>query len=179
MIFDDAEDDGYKSRSQKKRESTAVQKIGATLTSLPKAEIEALGLPDDLVAALLDWKKFPGHEAKRRQMQYIGRIMRDMNLDAIEEILEAHLSPKRAEAQQLHQIETLRDTLVNAEDNERERVLATITAQYPSAPLARLRHLAITAGAERAGKKPPKAYRELFRLLRDMHEDTAEESGQE
>jgi len=178
MIFDD-EDDGYKSRSQKKRESTAVQKSGATLTALPKAEIETLGLPDSLVAALLDWKKFPGHEAKRRQMQYIGRIMRDMDLDVIEEILEAHLSPKQAEMQQLHQVKTLRDSLVNADGSERERILTTIATQYPSAPMARLRHLAVTAGVERTGKKPPKAYRELFRLLRGMTEDTAEQSGQE
>ena len=178
MIRDDT-DDGYKSRSQKKRESTAVQKIGTTLTTLSKSDLAALGLPDDLVAALLDWKKFPGHEAKRRQMQYIGRIMRDMDLEAIEEALEDHLAPNRADAQKLHAIETLRDNLVNADDKARETLLATIAAQYPAAPITRLRHLATTAGIERTGKKPPKAYRELFRLLRDLDDDSPEQAEQE
>ena len=166
-------DDEYrdKSRSQKKRESTAVQKLGQTLAALSKGDLQSLDLPEDLFEALLDWKNYPGHEAKRRQMQYIGRVMRDMDLAAIEEKLEAHLAPSRAETKALHEIETLRDRLVNANGasgNDLQTELNALAARFPAAPLPRLRHLAETAQAERAGKKPPKAYRELFRLLKEL-----------
>ena len=177
MIDDDFDD--YKSRSQKKRESTAIQKIGTELTALSKADLETLGLPEDLFDALLDWKKFPGHEAKRRQMQYIGRIMRDMDLTAIEDALKARLAPSRAEIKRMHDIEALRDSLLTANEQERESILMDIAARHSAAPITRLRHLCVAVGAERAGKKPPKAYRELFRLLRDMGEDTGTHPVQE
>ncbi len=163
------DDDEYgKSRSQKKRESTAVQKLGAALAALPKPDLESLALPVPLLEAILDWKAFPGHEAKRRQMQYIGKVMRDMDIAALEEKLEAHLTPSRSATEALHGLEALRDGLVNAEGNELEAKLAALAADYPEAPLGRLRHLATAARAERIGGKPPKAYRELFRLLRGL-----------
>lgn len=169
MHFDDDNDD-HISRSQKKRDSTAAQKLGTALSSLPKGDLEALGLPGPLFEAILDWKKFPGHEAKRRQMQFIGRVMRDMDIAALEGALNAHLAPGRAETEALHGIETLRDTLTAASGDDLERELSALAARYPDAPVARLRHLASTAAHERAGKKPPKAYRELFRLLRAITE---------
>jgi len=165
---DEPEDDGYVSRSQKKRDSTAAQKLGAALTALSVADLEKLAIPTPLVDAILEWKKFPGHEAKRRQMQFIGRLMRDMDIADIEAKLESHLAPGRDETRALHAVEGLRDTLVNAEGKELETELASLAEQFPAAPLPRLRHLAVTAKSERAGKKPPKAYRELFRLLRDI-----------
>ena len=169
-------DDEYqgKSRSQKKRESTAVQRIGQSLAALTKNDLQALDLPEDLLDAILDWKSYPGHEAKRRQMQYIGRIMRDMDLASIEEKLETHLAPNRAETRNLHEIETLRDRLINAEEtsgNDLQTELADLALRFPAAPLPRLRHLAETARAERAGKKPPKAYRELFQILKKLASD--------
>ena len=162
--------DGYKSRSQKKRESTSAQKTGAALAALSKGDLENLDLPPALLEAILAWKAFPGHEAKRRQMQYIGRVMRDMDLPALEEKLEAFLVPDRAATKALHELEALRDSLVNADDKTLETELHTLAARYPAAPVARLRHLSVTARNERAGKKPPKAYRELFRLLRELAE---------
>lgn len=165
---DDFEDDGWVSRSQKKRDSTAAQKLGAALATLTKGDLETLDLPPQLLNALLDWKKFPGHEAKRRQMQFIGKLMRETDMAAIEDRLEAFLAPSREETKALHDVEALRDRLINAEDRELEQELAALAEQYLRVPVARLRHLAVTAKAERAGKKPPKAYRELFRLLRDI-----------
>lgn len=171
---DEPEDEGHVSRSQKKRDSTAAQKLGAALTALPKADLEKLDIPALLVDAILEWKKFPGHEAKRRQLQFIGRLMRDMDIADIEAKLESHLSPGRDEAKALHAVERLRDTLVNSDDKELETELAALAGRFPAAPLPRLRHLAVTAKNERAGKKPPKAYRELFRLLRDIMAEKAE-----
>jgi ribosome-associated protein len=161
-------DDNGKSRSQKKRESAAAQSIGAALATLPEGDLETLGLPPSLFEAILDWRKFPGHEAKRRQMQYIGRLMRGLDIAAMEEKLEARLAPGLDEAKAPHAAEAMRDRLANAEGKALEEELAGLAARYPGAPVARLRHLSETARNERERKKPPKARRELFRLLRDM-----------
>lgn len=156
-----------KSRSQKKRESSSAQDLGAALAALPMADLQALDLPAEILKAVLDWKKFPGHEAKRRQMQYIGRLMRDMDTDELRERLEARLAPSRAQTARLHGLEALRDALVDAEDADREKQIAALLEKHPALPAARVRHLARAAKDERAQKRPPKAYRELFRLLRD------------
>ena len=81
--FSDEQPEG-KSRSQKKRESAAAQQLGASLAALPAAELLSMDLPEDLLAAILDWKQFSGREARRRQMQYIGRLMRDTDLASLE-----------------------------------------------------------------------------------------------
>lgn len=163
----DFEESG-KSRSQKKRESTVAQKIGETLANLPEPDLRKLAISEDLLDAILEWKRFPGHEAKRRQMQYIGRIMRDMDIEELETTLEDHLAPSREETQNLHAAEKLRDSLVNADDDELERKLAALAEKYPGAPTARLRHCVIAARHERTAKKPPRAYRETFKLLRHV-----------
>lgn len=167
--FDDEPDaEGFVSRSQKKRDSTAAQKLGTALAGLAKTDLEKLGIPAPLVDAILEWKKFPGHEAKRRQMQFIGRLMREVDVADIGAKLESHLAPGRDETKILHAVESLRDTLVNADDRELEKELAALSGRFPAAPMPRLRHLSETAKNERAGKKPPKARRELFRLLHDI-----------
>lgn len=162
------EDSGEKSRSQKKRESAAVQKIGETLANLAESDLRKLAIPGELLDAILEWKRFPGHEAKRRQMQYIGRVMRDMDIEKLETLLEDHLAPSREKINALHAVETLRDQLVNAPDGMLDRELAALAERHPFAPTALLRHCAVTAKQERAAGKPPRAYRKLFKLLQRM-----------
>jgi ribosome-associated protein len=157
-----------KSRSRKKRESAAAQRLGSALAALPAAELPDMDLPEALVAAILDWKKFPGHEAKRRQMQYIGKLMREADVEELEEKLETRFIPDREQTKTLHAVEELRDRLVNAEEAALEAELAALAARNPALPAARLRHLALTARDERSRQRPPKAYRELFRLLRGL-----------
>lgn len=161
-------DDDYKSRSQKKRDSTAAQELGATLAALPLAELRKLDVPEDLAAAIADWKKFPGHEAKRRQAQYIGKLMREMNTEDLREKLEALLAPSRTDTAALHATENLREELLAASPEELETKLAALTAQHPGRVISQLRHLVTAARDERAAKRPPKAYRELFKRLRDI-----------
>ena len=78
MRIREEEDELYKSRSQKKRESTPLQGLGEDLTRLSPAVLRGLDLPADLLSALLEFSKLKTHEAKRRQMQYIGRLMREL-----------------------------------------------------------------------------------------------------
>lgn len=167
--FDEKNDDG-KSRSQKKRESTAVQKLGEALAALGEGDLKKLDVPPDLAEALRDWRNFPGHEAKRRQMQYIGRLMRDTDTDALQEKLDAFRAPGRDEKALLHRVEALREKLCSLEGEALDAALADVAARHHSAPAAKLRHLVVAAQDEKRKKRPPKAYRELFRLLKDCLE---------
>lgn len=74
----ETQDDFYKSRSQKKRESTALQGLGEDLAKLPPAVLRSLDLPEALLAALLELPRLKSHEAKRRQMQFVGKLMREI-----------------------------------------------------------------------------------------------------
>ncbi len=161
-----------KSRSQKKRESTAAQGLGESLAGLPPAVLQTFDLPQEFTQAIADWKKYPGHEAKRRQMQYIGRLMRELDEDALREKLEAYRAPGRAETAALHRLEETRDALVNNEGDALEQALRDLAAEFPDAEISRLRHLAQLARQERDKKRPPKAYRELFRCLRALHTES-------
>ena len=165
---DDSEEYTGKSRSQKKRESTAAQKLGTSLTALTDTDMKKLELPAGLMQAIADWKKFPGHEAKRRQMQYIGKLMRELDVDTLQERLDAFLMPNRAEKNMLHEVEKLRDTLITLEGTALDAEIERLAAGIAKAPVSKLRHLAVAAQDERRKKRPPKAYRELFRLLKDL-----------
>ena len=160
------DDSDYISRSSKKRSSTATQKIGESIAALARADQKRLGLPDEVLAALADWKNFPSREAKRRQMQYIGRLMRDVDIDAVQDRLETILAPSRAETASLHTIEKTRDALVEAQGEALQALANALAEQHPSLKPAHIRHLAETAASERVANKPPKAYRELFKTLK-------------
>jgi ribosome-associated protein len=169
---DESEEYSGKSRSQKKRESTAAQRLGTSLTALSDADLEKLALPASLIDAISDWRKFPGHEAKRRQLQYIGRLMQELDTDELQKKLNALLTPSRAEKDLLHEVEKMRDALIASEGRELDNKLENIAARIENAPVSKLRHLAITAQDERRKKRPPKAYRELFRVLKDLLENS-------
>ena len=164
-MHDDVE---YISRSQKKRDSAAAQKLGETIASLTRMNQEKLELPQAMLDALAEWRVFPGHEAKRRQMQYIGRLMRELNMDDVQKRLDALLAPNRMETASLHAAEAIRDSLLEADSQTLQKRLDELTVRYPTLKMPHLRHLAQTATAERAGNKPPKAYRELFQILKKV-----------
>ena len=129
-------EEDYKSRSQKKRESSALQDLGERIAALSPGLLANLDLPPELADAILEWKQFPGHEAKRRQMQYIGRLMREMDQEALSERLDALLQPARQELAALHQLEELRDSLVQAEEGQLDAAIATVKEQFPKAESA-------------------------------------------
>ena len=158
-----------KSRSQKKRESTALQNLGEQLAALSPSALTSLELPDALLDALREWHKVKTHEAKRRQMQYIGRLMREEGDEAaIRERLDALLAPGREESAALHQVEALRDKLLSATEEELASLLHAMACSHPNLESPKLRHLITQARLERANKKPLKTYRELFRYLKTL-----------
>jgi ribosome-associated protein len=88
--------DGYVSRSERKRRAEALQKLGVRLTELRPAQLAALALPPDLVAAIEEARRLRSRAALARQRQYIGRLMRELEPDVAERVLSAVTNPHDA-----------------------------------------------------------------------------------
>jgi len=167
------------SRTDRKRESTELQKLGEELLTLRSELMERLALPDKLVDAIDEARRISNFEGKRRQMQFIGKLMRQLEprmLDTIRTVLAEQHGGSASEALALHQVEQWRDRLV-ADD----ATLSHWVQQYPQSDSQQVRALIRQARRDAkptlAGETPRhgKAYRELFQLIRaqlhDPHDD--------
>lgn len=163
--FSDDGDD-RPSKSQKKREMGALQNLGEELANLSRDRLKKIDLPDNLRTALLDAQGFK-HEARRRQLQYIGRLMRGIDPAPLRAILDEINGLSAAATARQHALERLRIRLL-----EDENVLGEIIRQHPGADHQHLRQLRRAALKEQELAKPPRAYREIFRVLRDLEEKT-------
>ncbi len=151
------------SKTQRKRESHSLQDIGEALVALSAERLEQLSLPRNLLDAVLDAKRISKFGALRRQMQYLGRLMRDVDAEPIRERLDAWKGQSAGEIAKLHQIERWRTRLL-----EDDRALGELADAHPGADIQRLRTLIRNAQREAEAKKPPKSYRELFQALREI-----------
>ncbi len=151
------------SKSRKKRDMQALQDLGAALADLAPARLDRIEMPEDLRGALLDAQRMTKHEARRRQLQYIGRLMRDVDPAPIRAALDALNGANALEIARQHRLERLRERLL-----EDEAVLTEIGAAHPGADITRLRQLRRGTLREREAGKPPKNFRELFRLLKEI-----------
>jgi ribosome-associated protein len=166
---DDAFEDGSAARpskSQKKRDMHALQDLGAALVALPPARLARIEMPEPLRGAVLEAQRLTRHEARRRQLQYIGRLMRDADPAPIRAALDALAGTNAAETARQHRLERLRERLL-----EDESTLTEVGTAHPGADLTRLRQLRRTALKERDEGRPPRAYRELFRQLRELDDE--------
>lgn len=154
------------SKSQKKRDMHALQAMGEALVALAPARLARIAMPDALRNAVHEAQGLTRHEARRRQMQYIGRLMREADPAPIRAALDAVNGVCAAETARQHRLERLRERLL-----EDEAVLSEVAAAHPGADLARLRQLRRNALRERAEGRPPRAFRELFRLLREIEHE--------
>ena len=161
-------DDGPErpSKSQKKRDMHALQEMGAELVELSAERLARIDMPDDLREALREAQRLTKHEARRRQMQYIGRLMRDVDPAPLREALDVVKGASAIENARQHRLERLRERLL-----EDEAVLTEIGSVHPGADLTRLRQLRRNALKDREEGRPPRAFRELFRLLRELDHD--------
>ncbi len=144
-----------------------LQALGVALADLPEAQLRAIGLEPGLLAALLEAKRIRSHEAKRRQMQYIGRLMREVDPAPIREALAA-VEGGSAQATARHRrVEAWRERLL-ADD----AALTEFAAAFPAADLQALRASIRNARKEQKEGKPPRAFRELFRVLKQIESST-------
>jgi ribosome-associated protein len=150
------------SKSQKKRDVEALQDLGTELVKLPEAQFRRIELPEDLRAAVAECRRITQNSALRRQRQYIGKLMRSIDPEPIRAQLEAFRGVSAKENARLHQAERWRERLIA--DNE---ALTRFLDEHPGSDATQLRQLIRNARDEAARGKPPKAFRELFRLIRE------------
>jgi len=155
-------DDGVVSKTKRKQEMTALQSLGARLVDLPESQIAELPMEENLREAVLEAKRITSHEAKRRQMQYVGKLMRKIDPEPLRERLEAMTGHSARAAAQHRRLEGWRERLL-ADDE----ALTAFAAEHPDADLQALRTLIRNARKEQKAAKPPRAYRELFRLIKE------------
>jgi ribosome-associated protein len=165
-LVDDTPDfDDLPSKSQRKRDMDALQDIGAELTELNAQQLDSIELPESLREAVLEARAMKHNEARRRQVQYIGKLMRQVDPAPIRAKLDGFLSVSAEHTAQLHHIERWRDRLLAD-----PKSVAEFIAAYPEADSQQLRTLLRNTADERARAKPPKHFRALFQMIRGLVE---------
>lgn len=162
------------SKSAKKREVEALQSLGTQLVALSVDRLKKINLPDNLREAVREAQKISSHGAKRRQFQLIGKLMREIDPAPIQEALDEVNGVSAAATARMHNLERLRTRLL-----EDEKVLGEIAAAHPDADLQRLRQLRRNALKEQEQNKPPRAFREIFKVLRELDGASAESDAVE
>jgi ribosome-associated protein len=162
--FDDV--DARPSKSELKREMQALQELGEAIVGLSDGELASIPLEGLLAEAIALARRLNNREGLRRQMQYIGKLMRDIDTTAIAAAYEELLNGRQQLNQRFHLLEQLRDRLMAAGPNAMDEVLK----DYPDADRQHLRQLITSAAKEREQNKPPAAARKLFKYLRELAE---------
>ncbi|MGV8959332.1 MAG: ribosome biogenesis factor YjgA [Stenotrophomonas sp.] len=155
------------SRSQNRREALEILALGEKLVDLTPAQLSRLPIPEDLMAHIEYTKGITAHGAHKRQLAFLAKQMRreeDETLDAIRDALDANSDTSRREVAILHRVEHWRERLMA----EGDAALTALLDEHPSADRQQLRTLVRNAQAEKAKNKPPRAFREIFQVLRGL-----------
>ena len=155
------------SRSENRRQALEVLALGEKLVSLTPAQLAKLPIPEDLMPHIEYTKRITSHGARKRQLAFLAKHMRretDATLQAIRDVLDVSSDVSRREVAQLHRVELWRDRLIAGGD----AALAELLEIVPDADRQQLRTLVRNAIAEKAKNKPPRAYREIFQVLREL-----------
>jgi len=156
-------DDTSPSKSQRKRDMHALQTLGERLVELPASRLAALELPEDLRDAIALARRITAHEGRRRQLQYVGKLMRRIDPTDIEAALGQDDDRHRAETAVMHAAEKWRDALIAEPKRLNEFVM-----RYPQG-LGRTLHPLLRAACAEHGKgQRGRHYRELYRELRQI-----------
>ncbi|HEF5178346.1 TPA: ribosome-associated protein [Burkholderia cenocepacia] len=177
------DDNGYDrpSKSQLKREMHALQELGQALVDLPKDALKRMPMPEDLADAVREARRITDHEGKRRQLQYVGRVMRSLTDDetaAPRTALDAQRGVNKAATARLHWIERTREQLLASDD-----ALTEFLRQHPDADIQEGRTLIRNARKEAQQGKPPRYFRELFQWIKaaggasDSDDEAAGDAG--
>lgn len=152
-----------KSKSQLKREAHALQELGEQLIAMKPADLVDLPLPDNLARAISDARSMQ-RGALKRQRQYIGKLMRDIDPEPIQAALDLRRQQAMEQSRQQHKLEEWRDRLIL----EGDKALGEALETFPTADRQQLRQMIRQAQKEAEQNKPPKTSRNLFRYLRDL-----------
>ena len=155
------------SKTRRKQAMEDLQTLGEALVELSAERVKRLDIPDDLREAISEAQRMTRHdEARRRQMQFIGRLMRDVEAEPIRAELARVRGESAEETARLHRLEKLRDDLLAD-----EKLLHEIAVRYPGADLQHLRALRRAALKEQHENRPPRSYRAIFQLFKTLEEE--------
>lgn len=160
------EEDDLISKTQLKRQAHDLQDLGKALVKMSRDQLARIDMPENLRDAVMECRRFTRHEAIRRQMQYIGRIMRDIDAGPIAAQLGELEAPSKRQTALFHVAERWRTELI-----EDLQALDRLVKEYPEVDRERLRELADKAREEKRASKSPRRYRELFHVLNSFLQD--------
>jgi len=154
------------SKSEAKRQSNELQKLGEQLVEAPRDRVKRVEMPEDVKEAILTCQTITNHEGRRRALQFVGKKMRTLDeaeVEVIKRTIEGWKGASKAETAALHALERRREKLL-ADD----KALTQLLEENPELDVQHLRTLIRNARKEQAENKPPKAYREIFQILKDL-----------
>ena len=155
------------SRSQNRREALEVLALGEKLVALTEAQLAKLPVPESLLPHIRECKRITAHIAHKRQLAFLAKQMRredEQALEALRDALDENGETARREIAAMHRVEAWRERLLD----EGDAALAQLLDEYPTADRQQLRQLVRSTLEERKRNKPPRAFRELFRALREL-----------
>lgn len=156
------------SRSANRRAALDILELGEQLVALSAAQLARLPIPDEVMPHIRETQRITSYGARKRQLAFLAKQMRrqdDEALDAIRDALGKDGEAARRETASMHRIEALRDTLLG---DEGDAAMTALLDEYPGADRQKLRQLVRNTHEERKRNKPPHAFRELFRELREL-----------
>ncbi len=155
------------SKSEVKRQMLALQALGEELTGLSDRQLAELPIGDErLLGAIRETRNIRSKNALRRHLQFVGKLMRDVDPDPIRSALDAMKRPARQQTATFHELEQLRDAVLAAGAGGADLVLQ----RWPEADRQQLRQLILQHQRESQRNRPPAASRKLFRYLRELRE---------
>ncbi|MDG1818594.1 MAG: ribosome biogenesis factor YjgA [Porticoccaceae bacterium] len=160
------EDEDLISKSQLKRESQALQDMGSQLVEMPEGQLSKFELPENLKDAIYEARRLKNREGKRRQLQYIGKLMRTADISFIQTTLDMMDHQSQTYRQHFQQLENWRDRIIG----EGAPAIEALIEKYPQADRQQLRNLQRQASRELAEKKATTASRKIFAYLRELSE---------
>jgi ribosome-associated protein len=154
-----------KSKSERKKEMASLQELGERLLELSNEQVREIAIPGELEEALVLARTLKSHGARRRQMQHIGVLMRKIDSEPIRTAIEEIDRGQKRKAHEFHQIEKMRDSLLEGSD----AVFEEITGRFPDADIQKIRQLVRSSRKEEKEGRPPKQSRLLFKYLREIY----------
>ena len=165
---DFTEDTGRPSKTKQKEVMHELRDLGAELVELSVGQLKRINPPENIYDTVRECQKITAHGARRRQIQYLGKLMRSVDDEPIRAGLALLRGESSAETARLHRLERLRVRLL-----EDEAVLTEIAAQWPGVDLQHLRTLRRNALKEKENNKPPKNFRAIFQILQELDQKGA------
>ncbi len=165
------------SKSEAKRHSNELQKLGEQLVDAARDRVKRIEMPEDVKEAILTCQSISNHEGRRRALQFVGKKMRTLDEEevaVIQRAIDSWKGASKAETASLHALERRREKLLTD-----DTALTKLLEEAPELDVQHLRTLIRNARKEQAENKPPKAYREIFQILKDLNKKSKQAASEE